>query len=476
MAGLLFALKGLFKYLLLIMLAAFADEAKAQLTTCDSVVVLTNAKGHDYRYGGFCVERGGIAKVSRANKLQINGVQILGGSPDNGDFLISVDANGNTRWGDADSMVMAVVTNNLVPAGNIMSKQVANDSLASKQDKITLTTTGSTGVATFIGNTLNVPNYGTQVGATGATGAQGVQGIQGIQGVAGSNGANGITGATGSTGTKGLQGLQGLKGDTGATGSQGSQGVQGIQGVQGLVGATGANGVNGVTGATGATGSAAASNVYSAGYGIIKTGTEPNATFKVDSSTIMTAQRATDSLASVDNKLNGKVPNSRTININGVTQDLSANRTWTVTATAVGTNNAAAYSSGTPYTLTTTSAKVDFGSSDPVITIPAAGTYLIFTNLKVEYVGATTLVAQALNFKLRRTNNTASDLSNAATTFNVPVITLLTQTGGDCDIAPVLYTTTNSNDVIELWGQRGGNVSVGSLQVGEASVVAVRIF
>jgi hypothetical protein len=69
-------------------------------------------------------------------------------------------------------------------------------------------------------------------------------------------------------------------------------------------------------------------NVYSNGFGISKTGTEPAVTFSINQSDIMTVNRAADSIASLDTKINGKVPNSRAITINGTSQDLSANRTW----------------------------------------------------------------------------------------------------------------------------------------------------
>lgn len=146
----------------------------------------------------------------------------------------------------------------------------------------------------------------------------------------------------------------------------------------------------------------------------------------------------------------------------------------TPVTTVPGSDRATAYSSGTAYTLTTSSAKVDFGTTDPQVTIPAAGTYLIYTNLKIEYAGLTTALNNC-SFKLRRTNNTASDLTNATTTFNVPALTLATGTGGDVDIPVIIYTTANNNDVIELWGNRSGGLTLGSLNVGEASVVAVRI-
>lgn len=164
--------------------------------------------------------------------------------------------------------------------------------------------------------------------------------------------------------------------------------------------------------------------------------------------------------------------NGKLLSTNGTTTQ------WVSSASAPGTNNSAAYGTGTVYTLTTTSSKVDFGTTDPSITLPAAGTYLILANVKIEYAGLLTLLPTSVNFKLRRTNNTVADLSNATTQFNVPAISLtaLTQTAGDTDLQPVIYTTTNSNDVIEVWGSRGANVSAGSIQVGEASIVAIRIY
>jgi hypothetical protein len=149
---------------------------------------------------------------------------------------------------------------------------------------------------------------------------------------------------------------------------------------------------------------------------------------------------------------------------------------WITPATSAGLNNFTAYASGTVYSLTNSSAKVDFGTTDPTITITTPGTYLILTGIKVEYAGVTTLATQTCNFKLRRTNNTAADLANASTNFNVPVVTLLTQTGGDCDINGIIYTTSNSNDIIEMWGNRGANLSAGNINVGEASIIAIRIY
>lgn len=149
---------------------------------------------------------------------------------------------------------------------------------------------------------------------------------------------------------------------------------------------------------------------------------------------------------------------------------------FTVSAVAPSQTNVSSYASGTNYTLTQTYAKVTFGTTSPAVTLPSAGTYLIFSNVKIEYVGLTSLLATTANFKLRRINNTAADIPNASTLFNVPVVTLLTQTAGDVDMAPIIYTTATTGDVIEMWGVRGANVSVGSVQVGEAALVAIKLY
>lgn len=169
---------------------------------------------------------------------------------------------------------------------------------------------------------------------------------------------------------------------------------------------------------------------------------------------------------------NSPITNSGTINITGAG---TSSQVIDGTGALKTINTAAGYGTGTAYSLTTTSSKIDFGTTDPSITIPSPGTYLIMANLKIEYAGVTTIGGTA-SFKLRRTNNTAADLSNAITNFTYPALTLLSQTAGDSDIAPVIYTTSNSNDVIEMWGNRSGGLTLGNINVGEASVVAIRIY
>jgi hypothetical protein len=133
------------------------------------------------------------------------------------------------------------------------------------------------------------------------------------------------------------------------------------------------------------------------------------------------------------------------------------------------------YASGTVYALTNTMQKVDFGTTDPAITIPSPGTYILHVNVRLGYNGLVSLTSRTAELKLRRTNNTASDVPNSVTRFLTPVAAVaLTTSAGDCDVPTIKYTTTNSNDVIELWGNLSG-ASLSGVEVQEASIVAQKI-
>lgn len=65
------------------------------------------------------------------------------------------------------------------------------------QSPITLTTTGTSGVASFSEGVLNVPNYGDSIGAAGSAGTSGSSGNTGSSGSSGTSGANGSSGTSG---------------------------------------------------------------------------------------------------------------------------------------------------------------------------------------------------------------------------------------------------------------------------------------
>jgi hypothetical protein len=133
-----------------------------------------------------------------------------------------------------------------------------------------------------------------------------------------------------------------------------------------------------------------------------------------------------------------------------------------------------AYSSGTVYSLTGTSALLDFGTTDPSITIATAGKYLIFTKANYKLTGATFAGTQTITTKLRRTNNTAADLTNASDVITLPIVTTTTNHAGSSAFPVIVYTAT-AGDIIQVWGVLSATPSAGSVDCTNVSIVAVKI-
>lgn len=133
------------------------------------------------------------------------------------------------------------------------------------------------------------------------------------------------------------------------------------------------------------------------------------------------------------------------------------------------------YAGGTAYGLTNSPAAVTFGTTSPAITVPAAGTYLIRYRAHVEYAGATFAANQTATLKLRRTNNTAADLTNSPATAVTDIVTTVTGTLAWVE-GEVVYTTANTNDAIALYGSVATAPSVGALNVAEANIIAQQLY
>lgn len=136
----------------------------------------------------------------------------------------------------------------------------------------------------------------------------------------------------------------------------------------------------------------------------------------------------------------------------------------------------AQYAAGTVYTMTASDALIDFGTTDPIVGIPQAGTYLIMGRAYLKYNGATYASTQTATVHLRRTNNTAADIANATTTATMRVITTITDSVGIMSLPPVIYTTANNNDFIAVYGSLSATPAAGSVQCAEASIIAIRLF
>jgi len=167
------------------------------------------------------------------------------------------------------------------------------------------------------------------------------------------------------------------------------------------------------------------------------------------------------------------IPSPTTI-ANGGTN--SATATLARAALGVGGASLTVYAAGTAYQLTNTAALLNFGTTDPSLTITSAGVWLLLARARIDYTGATFAAVRTGTLKLRRTNNTAADLANSSGQFLTDIITTLTYTLGVIDLQPIIYTTTNNNDVIELWGDINTVPTAGSIDAVEASIVAVKLY
>lgn len=138
--------------------------------------------------------------------------------------------------------------------------------------------------------------------------------------------------------------------------------------------------------------------------------------------------------------------------------------------------NVSVYAAGTAYSLTNTAAAIDVGTTDPAIVLDKAGTYLIMGQVNLQYAGAT-VSTETATLKVRRTNNTAADLS-ALVVVDLPVATTLTHMYGIVPIPPFVYTTTATDDAVALFGNVSAGLSAGTINVTAigTSLVAVRLY
>lgn len=168
------------------------------------------------------------------------------------------------------------------------------------------------------------------------------------------------------------------------------------------------------------------------------------------------------------------VATTEVLRLTGAAVDLRNSAALQITGVAYH-NPLTVYAAGTVYTLTATSALVDFGTTDPALTISAAGTYALRARVKVALNGATFAANRTLTLKLRRTNNTAADVSNSTTTWIVPIVTTITNTLAVIDLPEVLYTTALANDSLTIFADISVLPTAGTISIDEASIVAVRL-
>lgn len=149
----------------------------------------------------------------------------------------------------------------------------------------------------------------------------------------------------------------------------------------------------------------------------------------------------------------------------------------TAAASARVNYNLAAYGTGTVYTFTNTAAAVVLGTTSPTLTIDKAGTYRIDAQVQMAYAGAT-VATETATMKLRRTNNTAADITSGSLVVDLPVSTVLTYTYGTVHLPSVYYTTSNTTDVVTIFANVSAGLGAGTItaEAGGTYITATRLY
>lgn len=131
------------------------------------------------------------------------------------------------------------------------------------------------------------------------------------------------------------------------------------------------------------------------------------------------------------------------------------------------------FGSGSVYSLTTTPALVNLGTTTPAVQLGDAGTYLIFARARFDLNGATFAAVRTLTALIR--NITAgADVTNSSAAQKVPIVTTLTFTL-PLYFKVFTYESSVDNELLQLWASISVLPSAGTVDCAEADIVAIKI-
>jgi len=133
------------------------------------------------------------------------------------------------------------------------------------------------------------------------------------------------------------------------------------------------------------------------------------------------------------------------------------------------------YASGTAYSLTSTPALLALGTTTPSLTITSPGTWKLEARVRIDNNAKTTAAVRTITILLRRTNNTAADITDTSCAVKTAIMTTLTFTLTSMNLPTVSYVTLNSDDQIEAWGSADSVAGAGTFDVVEAMIFATKI-
>lgn len=130
------------------------------------------------------------------------------------------------------------------------------------------------------------------------------------------------------------------------------------------------------------------------------------------------------------------------------------------------------YASGTVYTFTNSDAALNFGTTDPELTV-AAGTYLLLARVRVDY-NAATITTQTLRLSIYNVTSGAN-VTNAVGDFDLVAVTTTSQ-GVGWLVIPFVVATFGASTNLALHGYLSAAAGAGTVDASEACLVAVRLY
>lgn len=194
------------------------------------------------------------------------------------------------------------------------------------------------------------------------------------------------------------------------------------------------------------------SNVYYANNGLLKVGSDPNATITINTNSVMTVQRATDSIISLMANINLKANKSTSLSINGTAFDLSSDRSWTILPTTSQVTAAIGY--------VPLQSEVDGSTTNEIQYLSIAGQTLSISNGNSIVIPTQTTALTLSQVTTALGSTPLFSQTPQALTYSANIL-ILNNGGGSVNITPTLSigTITTGLGYLPLQSEVDGSIS-----------------
>lgn len=129
--------------------------------------------------------------------------------------------------------------------------------------------------------------------------------------------------------------------------------------------------------------------------------------------------------------------------------------------------------SGSCYVLTVNESRIDMGDIKPILTLPLIGSYLILSSALLKMIDYQKTNYNLVRLYLRKSSGTPEDIESSFRYYDIGPFDF--SVGGDSTIVlpPLIYTTTDVNTVIEMWGDIEEEPDSGELHIAGSDIVAI---